>query len=124
LTAFLLPYAGLSEQIKAGQLRALASAGRGRTNMLPSVPTIAESGYPGHEVDFWNGLFAPATTPENVVSRLAAWIIDAIGQPTIVSNLAGQGLYPDPLCGSDFRALLRAQHEQFGRVIREANIKE
>ena len=55
MTAFLLPYAGLSEQIKAGQLRALASAGRGRTNMLPSVPTIAESGYPGHEVDFGLG---------------------------------------------------------------------
>jgi tripartite-type tricarboxylate transporter receptor subunit TctC len=122
VTAFLLPYAGLSEQIKVGQLRVLASAARDRTDALPNVPTMAESGYPGHEVDFWNGLFAPAKTPDIIVSRLAAWFADAMKSPNIETNLAAQGFYPHALCGADFAALLRAQHQQFGRVIREANI--
>jgi tripartite-type tricarboxylate transporter receptor subunit TctC len=122
VTAFLLPYAGLSEQIKVGQLRVLASPARDRTDALPNVPTMAESGYPGHEVDFWNGLFAPAKTPDVIVSRLAAWFADAMKSPNIETNLAAQGFYPHALCGADFAALLRAQHQQFGRVIREANI--
>src|SRR5262249_13439604 len=114
VTAFLLPYAGLSEQIKAGRLRVLASAARGRADALPDVPTIAESGYPQHAVDFWNGVLAPARTPDDSVSRLAAWFGDAMKDPGIASRLAVQGFYPAPLCGADFAALLRTQHEQFG----------
>src|SRR5262249_10134283 len=64
VSAFLLPYAGLSEQIKAGPLRALASASRSRTNVLPDLPTFAESGHPDYDVDFWNGVLAPANTPQ------------------------------------------------------------
>jgi tripartite-type tricarboxylate transporter receptor subunit TctC len=123
VTAFLLPYAGLSEQIRAGQLRVLASASRGRTDALPNVPTLAEAGYHGSVVDFWNGVFAPAKTPEDTSARLAAWFADAMKVPGIESKLAIQGFYPAALCGADFAALVRAQHEQFGSVIREANIK-
>jgi tripartite-type tricarboxylate transporter receptor subunit TctC len=67
-------------------------------------------------------VLAPAKTPEDTSARLAAWFADAMKVPGIASKLAVQGFDPAVLCGADFAALLRAQHEQFGRVIREANI--
>jgi len=123
VTAFLLPYAGLSEQIKAGQLRALASASRSRTSVLPDLPTFAESGYPDYDVDFWNGVFAPANTPEPTLSQLAGWFAAAMRAPSVESNLVAQGFYPTVLCGAEFTTLLRKQHHDFGRVIRAANIR-
>jgi tripartite-type tricarboxylate transporter receptor subunit TctC len=122
VTAFLLPYAGLSEQIKAGRLRALASAARRRAEALPDLPTIAESGYPDYEVEFWNGLLAPAGTSEATVARLAGWFAEAMRAPDVAGRLAAQGFYPAALCGADFAALLRKQHDDFGRVIRAAKI--
>jgi tripartite-type tricarboxylate transporter receptor subunit TctC len=61
----------MGENIKAGNLRALAVGSRARLEWLPEVPTIAESGYPGYEVNVWYGLFAPAGTPAAVVDQLA-----------------------------------------------------
>src|SRR4029077_15539280 len=62
VSAVFLPYSGVAAQLKAGTLRALASASRTRSESLPSVPTVAESGFKGYEADNWNGLFAPAKT--------------------------------------------------------------
>src|SRR5207245_9603881 len=70
VTAVFLPYSGVAAQLKAGKLRALASASRTRSDSLPSVPTVAESGFKGYEADNWNGLFAPAKTPNETVSEL------------------------------------------------------
>jgi tripartite-type tricarboxylate transporter receptor subunit TctC len=113
----------LSEQVRAGRLRALASASHVQTEALPDLPTIAESGYPDFEVDFWNGVFAPAKTPEDALSRLAAWFAAAMRAPGVASKLAAQGFYPAALCGAEFATLLRKQHGDFGRIIREANIR-
>jgi|SoiMetStandDraft_2_1073263.scaffolds.fasta_scaffold95801_2 tripartite-type tricarboxylate transporter receptor subunit TctC len=123
VTALLLPYAGLSEQIRSGQLRALASASRNRIDALPDVPTIAESGYPGFDVDFWNGLFAPSKTSEELQARLADWVTAALRAPDVEDKLVAQGFYPAPLCGAEFVALVRKQHNEFGRVIRDSNIR-
>ena len=71
VTAVFLPYSGVAAQLKAGTLRALASASRTRSESLPSVPTIAESGFKGYEADNWNGLFAPANAVRNSCRSLA-----------------------------------------------------
>jgi tripartite-type tricarboxylate transporter receptor subunit TctC len=123
VTSLFLPYAGMEGQLKAGKLRALASASRTRSDPLPDVPTVAESGYKDYEIDFWNGVLAPAKTPKETVSQLAGWFTAAMQVPEVKAKLVAQSLYPVGLCGADFGALLRRQYDEFGRIIREANIK-
>src|SRR5437588_666095 len=101
----------------------LVSASRTRSESLPSVPTVAESGFKGYEADNWNGLFAPAKTPNGTVSELAGWFAAAMQIPEVKAKLVAQSLYPAWMCGADFAALLSKQYNEFGRVIREANIK-
>src|SRR5262245_61564635 len=122
VTAVFLPYSGVAAQLKAGTLRALATP-REPGASLPSVPTIAESGFKGYEADNWNGLFAPAKTPNETVSELAGWFGAAMQIPEVKAKLVAQSLYPAWICGADFSALLSKQYNEFGRVIREANIK-
>ena len=120
----LVPYAGVvGEQVKAGTLRVLASASRTRGEPLSDVPTIAEAGYKDYEVDFWNGVLAPANTPKETLSQLAGWFTAALRVPEVKAKLLAQGYDPIGLCGADFGALLRKQYDDFGRVIHEANIK-
>jgi tripartite-type tricarboxylate transporter receptor subunit TctC len=66
---------------------------------------------------------APAKTAKETVSQLAAWFTAATQVPEVKAKLIGQGLYPIGMCGAEFGALLRKQYEEYGRVIREANIK-
>jgi tripartite-type tricarboxylate transporter receptor subunit TctC len=116
-------YPTVAEQLKAGKLRALATGSRTRIESLPEVPTVAESGYADYEVDEWNGVAAPAKTPKETVSKLAGWFTAALQAPETKRKLVAQGLFPVGICGADFAALLRKQYDDFGRVIREANIK-
>ena len=122
VTAVLAEYAPLSEHLKAGTLRPLAVTSMARVPPLPDVPTIAES-YPGFEVDFWWGLFAPAHTPQALISQLADWFTAAMQTPEIETKLHELGFFPAGICGQDFAALLRKQYEDYGRVIRGANIR-
>ena len=122
VTAVLAEYAPLSPNLKAGTLRPLAVTSTARVPSLPDVPTIGES-YPGFEVDFWWGLFAPAHTPEVFVSQLAEWFTAVMQQPALKAKLNDLGFFPAAICGQDFAALLRKQSDDYGRVIRGANIR-
>jgi tripartite-type tricarboxylate transporter receptor subunit TctC len=123
VTSVFASYSTASEQLNAGKLRALATAARARIEPLPDVPTVAESGYKDYELDYWLGILAPAKTPKEKISQLAGWFKAALQAPEFRTKLASLGLFPVGMCGSDFAALLRKQYDEFGRVIREANIK-
>jgi tripartite-type tricarboxylate transporter receptor subunit TctC len=123
VTAVFAEYAPLAEHIKAGTLRALATSSRTRIEPLPDLPTVAESGYNAYEVDLWWSLFAPAKTPKDTVAQLADWFTTAMRAPEVKAKLVAQGFTPVGMCGADFGALLRRQYDEYGRVIREANIK-
>jgi len=123
VTSLFAAYANVAEQIATGKMRALAAATAKRIEALPDVPTVAESGYKNFELDNWFGVVAPAKTPKETVTQLAGWFTAAILAPEVRAKLALQGLYPVGICGADFAALLRKQNEEFGRAIREANIK-
>jgi len=123
VTSAFSSYSTASEQLKAGKLRALATAARARIETLPEVPTVAESGYRDYELDYWLGMLAPAMTPKEKISQLAGWFTAALQAPEFRAKLAPLGLFPVGMCGADFAALLRKQYGDFGRVIREANIK-
>ena len=78
--------------IKAGKLKAIAVTGRERAPALPSVPTVAESGFPGFEVAQWQGLVSPAGTPAALINRLHAEVLRIMRMPAIVEKLAAIGM--------------------------------
>ncbi len=100
---------GVVEQIKAGQSRALVVSGEARSPLLPSVPTFTEAGYPGIESPNWFGMFAPAGTPKDIVSKLGGDITSIIrSAPFREKNLAPRG----------FQAV-GGTPEEFGRFLAE-----
>jgi tripartite-type tricarboxylate transporter receptor subunit TctC len=123
VTSVFSTYSTVSEQVNAGKLRALATGSPTRIEPLPDVPTVAESGYPDYEVDQWFGLWAPAKTPKQAVSQLAGWFNAALQTLEIKQKLVAQGLFPVGVCGTGFGSYLRRKYDEYGRAIREANIK-
>jgi tripartite-type tricarboxylate transporter receptor subunit TctC len=123
VTSAFSSYASLSEQVKAGKLRAVATATPTRIEALPDVPTVAESGYRDFEADLWDGVVAPAKTPKETIAEITGWFTMALREPETKRKLVAQGLFPVGTCGADFGALIRKQYDNYGRVIREANIK-
>ena len=116
-------YSSVNSQLKAGTLRPLAVASKTRIPPLPDVPTVIESGIKDYEVQPWFGVYAPAKTPKETVTQYADWLSAALKAPEVKDKLTVQELYPMGICGADFSAFLRKQHEDYGRVIREANFK-
>jgi tripartite-type tricarboxylate transporter receptor subunit TctC len=110
-------------QLQSGALRGLATTAPKRIEQLPDVPAVAELGYPGYEAESWFGLVAPAAAPKDAVSQLTAWVSAAMQDAEVKTKLANTGLFPTGVCGAEFGAHLRQQYEEFGRAIREANIK-
>jgi tripartite-type tricarboxylate transporter receptor subunit TctC len=124
VTSILYPYSGaVAAQVVPGKLRVLATASRARIKSLPHVPTVAEAGYKDFEVDVWFGLMAPARTPQEKLAEIAGWFTAALQAPEIRSKLAGLDHEPVGRCGEEFGTLVRKQFNDYGRAIRESNIK-
>jgi len=83
--------AAVKQHIEAGKLRALAVAPAQRSKTMPQLPTVAEAGVPGYQVDLWFGVMAPARTPREIVARLNAEFNRALGSPEVGERLAALG---------------------------------
>jgi tripartite-type tricarboxylate transporter receptor subunit TctC len=112
-----LPY------VREGRLRALAIANKTRSPLLPDVPTMAEAGFPGVEMDQWFGMFVPAGTPQPVVRRLKEEITRAIRSPDIAKSLTERGLDVVTNTPEEFAAQIRADTVSLSRVVRESGAK-
>jgi tripartite-type tricarboxylate transporter receptor subunit TctC len=123
VTTGIANYADVVGHLKAGTLRALVTPSPTRIEALPDVPTAAESGHKEFEYEIWFGMLAPAKTSKDLVSQFSNWFVAAMHVPEVREKLVVQGLYPVGACGTDFAAALRRQYVDYGRVIREANIK-
>jgi len=110
-------------QIRAGRIRALATASRKRAAVLPDVPTMAEAGFPGIEADFWFALFAPAGTPPDVVQRLNQAFAKAMHSPEVKARFSEQGLDITTGTPEELAALIQADTQRLGKVVREAGVK-
>jgi tripartite-type tricarboxylate transporter receptor subunit TctC len=121
ISAMVDNFATMGEHVNAGNLRALATFAPKRVDGLAHIPTFAESGY--NVQKSWWGLFASARTPRQTASELVAWTAAAMQRPEVRQKLAPLGLYPSNMCGTQFSEFLHRQYEDFGRIIREANIK-
>jgi tripartite-type tricarboxylate transporter receptor subunit TctC len=123
VNAVLANYSEVQEQLQAGKVRALASTSQTRIAPLPDVPSVAELGYKNYNVEVWFGVLAPAKTPKDTVAQLANWFSAAINAPEVTPRLLKLGLYPVGTCLDDFAAHIRSKYDEYGRIIREANIK-
>ena len=115
--------ADIQSQIKSGKVRALAVTTAKRSNMLPEVPTLAEAGLPGFEIQSWFGLLAPAGTPKAIVGRLSAETIQVLGRPDVKSALAAQGLEVMPGSPEQFADYIKSEIARFGKIAKAAGIK-
>lgn len=109
--------------VKAGKLKALAISGNARFSALPDVPTFAEAGLPGYDMNAWFGLLAPAGTPKAVIDKLSAEIARILVLPDIKEKLLGQGLEPFISTPEQLAALMKSDLVKYGKLIRAANIK-
>jgi len=107
----------------AGKLRALAVTSLNRHELLPQIPSIAESGYPGFEALNWFGAVVRSQTPKPAIQRLNAEITKAMESPEAKGVLTKQGLAPAPMSPEEFDAFLRAETERNARVIKALNLK-
>jgi tripartite-type tricarboxylate transporter receptor subunit TctC len=123
VTLALADYPSSAQQLNEGKLRGLATTSRTRIEALPDMPTVTELGYKDIEYEAWFGLFAPAKTPKETVSQLAAWFTAAVQVPEVKAKLVDQGFYPVGMCGTDFSAFVRKLYDRYGRAIRELNFK-
>lgn len=123
LSSVFASFSNVAEQIRSGTLRALATASATRIEEMPNVPTVAEMGFKDFEADIWFGVVAPAKTPAATIAQRTAWFTEALQAPDIKAKLSAQGQFPVRMCGAEFGAFIRKQHDEFGRAIREANIK-
>jgi len=109
--------------VAAGKVKVLGVASARRVPSLPQVPTIAESGVPGFDVEIWFGVAAPAKTPPDLVARLAKEIAEITAQPDVRERISKTGLSPAYLDGEQFRKLIRGDHERFGKIIHDSGIQ-
>jgi tripartite-type tricarboxylate transporter receptor subunit TctC len=108
--------------VREGATRALAISSAERSPLLPDVPPVADA-LPGFDVVFWQGLFAPAGTPEPVVARLGAALRAATEDTALRARLAEQGVSVQTGGADTLRELLARETESWGRLIREAGIR-
>jgi len=123
ITAAIADYSTLQGQLQTGKLRALATTSANRIAPLPDVPTVAELGYQDVVADFFGGVATPAKTPNEKLMKLIGWFSAAIEDPAVKGKFAALGFFPGGPCGAAFGAMLRKDYDEYGRVIREANIK-
>lgn len=118
------PAGSAAGQVKAGKLRPLAAATPARLAAYPDVPTMAELGYAGFDVRDWQGIVAPAGTPQEIIARLAGEIRDAVSDPVVRERLAALSMEPALDSGPEqFGALIRAELERWARFVRETGIR-
>ena len=121
-TAYVVPQV-IVAHVKSGKLRALAVAGPSRLALLPGVPTTAEAGLPGIEAIVWNGIFAPAGTPQPVLQILHREIVKAYNAPDVKKQVLDTGSEVVADTPEEFAAFVRSEGAKWTKVIRDANIK-
>jgi tripartite-type tricarboxylate transporter receptor subunit TctC len=112
-----------SAQINAGKIRALAVGGEKRRTQLPNVPTLGELGYPGFEIEGWIGVFVPAGTPKDIVTKLSAELARIIASPEGVAGLEALSLIPVGGSAETFEKVLRRDYERWADVVKATGVK-
>lgn len=113
----------LASSLKAGRLRGLAVTTAKRASTMSDLPTMEEAGVPGFDIGVWFGLFAPAGTPAEIVSKLNAAVVGILNQADTREKLAAVGVEPAGGTAAEFAARIRNDIARFGEVARAASMK-
>ena len=109
--------------IKAGKLRAIAVSSARRATAMPDVPTVAESGGFEFDITAWNGLFAPAGTPREIVNKINAEVVRGLTAPEMSEKLSREGADTAAWSADQFRTFVHGEVAKFSAIIREAGVK-
>ena len=110
-------------QVKAGKLKALATTGTKRSKVVPDLPTIAESGFPGFDVSTWYALLVPARTSAAIVNKIRGAAIKAVALPDVQEAMSRQGLDVETSTPQELAARMSAETAVWAGVIKDAGIK-
>jgi tripartite-type tricarboxylate transporter receptor subunit TctC len=110
-------------QVKAGKLRALAVTTAERSKLAPELPTMAEAGLPGFDISTWYGLFAPASTPPDIVNQWNADVTAMLRTPAMRERLLAQGAEPAPDTPAEFARFVAAEAAKYARIVKASGAK-
>lgn len=120
----LLPsLASVTPHIRGGKMRALAITSGQRSPMAPEIPTVAEAGLPGFQLEVWWGLLGPAGLPEPVLKKLNEELNAVLALPEVRDLLSREGAAPQPGTSEEFRSLIRSELVRWVQLIKDANIQ-
>ena len=113
-------FSNVVEQVRSGNLKAIAITARKRSDQLPNVPTSPESGFPDLEAGIWYGFVAPAATPSDIVAKLNHAFVEALKDPTVVSRLQGIGLSIVADKPEEFRQFIAKESARMETIVRKS----
>jgi tripartite-type tricarboxylate transporter receptor subunit TctC len=113
----------MTEQVRAGKVKALATTGTTRSAVMPDVPTLAEAGVPGYEATIWLGLMAPKGTPAPIVARLNAEVQKIVANPETAKAWRAQGATPMAMSVAEFTRYLNDDIVKWARIVKISGAK-
>ena len=113
----------MSAQVKAGKVRAIATSGKVRSEVMPDVPTLNESGVPGYDAVIWLGIMAPINTPRVIVNKLNAEITKAVNRADVKADWAKQGATPMQMTPEAFTKYVREDIDKWAHVVKVSGAK-
>lgn len=119
---YFAPFATAVPQIQQKRIRPLAMTSAARLSILPELPTVAESGYPGYESSNWYGIVAPVKTPKEVIATVHAGVVEVLKKPAISKRLADLGYIIVGDQPEQFAAHINSEIDKLGRILRELRV--
>jgi tripartite-type tricarboxylate transporter receptor subunit TctC len=117
------PIAGRLPHVRTGKLRALAIGSPTRLSLLPDVPTVAESGYPGYSAVGWGGIFVPNGTPQPIIDKLNSTIAKAVTLPEVKKQFEEQGTEAASSTQAEMAKLLREDYAHLGELAKGIGVR-
>ena len=109
--------------VEQGKVKPLGVSTQQRFPLLPLVPTVAESGVPGFDIDFFYGVAAPAKVPPGVVARVEEAVREITEQPDVRERMSALGMSVDFRDSNQFRDLIAKENEKYGVIVRESGLQ-
>jgi tripartite-type tricarboxylate transporter receptor subunit TctC len=113
---------GVRPHMQAGKVRVLAITDGKRSPTVPDIPTVAEAGVPGYEVDQWYGIITSAKVPKPIVQKLRDGMVEALKSPDVVKKMGAEGSTPVGSAPEQFNAHIKAEIEKWRKLVKEANL--
>ena len=111
------------QHIRSGKVKLLGIVSSKRSPFFPDVPTVAEQGYPGADLDIWFGMWAPKNTPAPILQRMEAAVAKALTDPDVTKKYADLGAETVPLNNAEFRSKLKEEASLLSGLIKSQNIR-